>query len=156
MEDFGTLLPFNYVRVPADECYIAYYIRLHHQKTAWRSGIEVLYPEQWAYFAWLPRSIAAPRLKAPAWWGIVDEIPHEHLFVHIRRAPVYFIPWDDESVEATMLEFIIEEGNSADWLVRELEMRRAALTQEPRNLDFPFERFVRRVLRADRQCRRAL
>jgi hypothetical protein len=148
MLDFGTLLPFNYVQVPDEHCFWAFYMQLHQEKTVHVRGQLVQYPEQWAYFVWLPQTCGPMRLKAPDGWGIVNEVPHEYLFVEIRREPVYFLPWWQDIGQWLLIDFLLEHGDCPTWLQRQLGLLRAQHEESPRLMDVGFERFVQTVVRA--------
>jgi hypothetical protein len=148
MEDFGTLLPFQYVNEPDSNCYRAHYFQLHAAKSVEEHGELVHYPEQWAYFVWLPESCGPMQLAQPDGWGIVPEIPHEYLFVEIRREPVYFLPWWEDDAKLPLLDFLSAHGECPQWLQREIEIRRSSSHFLPRSTNFEFERFARKLLHA--------
>jgi hypothetical protein len=88
MLDFGSPLPFNYVADRTDESWCVYYCRLASEADA---GAHASYgPEMWAYFVWRPRD-ASQSLGEPECWGYTDEVPHEQIFVHVRREPMYSV-----------------------------------------------------------------
>jgi hypothetical protein len=86
--DFGSPLPFNYVPHRTDESWCVYYCRLASEADAEADASNA--PEMWAYFVWRPRD-ASQNLGEPDFWGYTDEVPHEHIFVKIRREPMYLI-----------------------------------------------------------------
>lgn len=86
--DYGSPLPFNYVADRMDESWCVYYCRLDSEADA--KGNSPAAPEMWAYFVWRPRD-ASQSLGEPDFWGYTDEVPHEHIFVHVRREPMYMV-----------------------------------------------------------------
>jgi hypothetical protein len=88
MLDFGSPLPFNYVAERSGKCWCVYYCRLGSEADA--ADDSAIASEMWAYFVWRPREVSQ-NLGEPDYWGYTDEVPHEHIFVHVRREPMYMV-----------------------------------------------------------------
>lgn len=88
MLDFGSPLPFNYVTDRTDESWCVYYCRLGSEADI--EGDSPTASEMWAYFLWRPRDVTE-NLGESDFWGYTDEVPHEHIFVRVRREPMYMV-----------------------------------------------------------------
>ena len=88
MLDFGSALPFHYVADRTNESWCVYYCRLDSEADAEPDASNA--PQMWAYFIWRPCD-AFQSLGEPDFWGYTDEVPHEHIFVHVRREPMYMV-----------------------------------------------------------------
>jgi hypothetical protein len=88
--DFGSPLPFNFVLDRTPQCWCAYYCRLGIEEETWAGLGLGRHVDMWAYFLWRPRK-ASQSLENPDMWAYVDEVPYEHIYLHVRRDPLYLL-----------------------------------------------------------------
>jgi hypothetical protein len=88
MLDFGSALPLNYVYERTPDCWCAYYCRLGMEEE--RAANAGLGHRGEMYFLWQPREHSEP-LGDPDEWGYVEEVPHEFMYVRVRRDPLYLL-----------------------------------------------------------------
>jgi hypothetical protein len=145
--DFGTLLPFNTVNVPDANSWRVYYDQICEEQT--RHGPEgaMLYPDQWAYFVWLPEVFRQFCVDEPDGWGIVEELPYEHMFVEVRREPVHFMHLKAHQV-VKLLDLLARQEGCPWWVQRELELAVSREVGLPTVANDPrVERFLRGLFR---------